>query len=222
MGFHVAVPGVHGKHSPAVGDRGLGQVGQGPMDLLLDQRGPLVTGCRRFLTDLAKPRDALRLHSDCVSSLSVIGLSRTFILWRRKGSGNSVSTLRSHQLGPLSPSISPARKTSLFLILGNFESYTTTGRSQAKTAYEWGSKIQIEGGRGAGNEPVHLRCRGSANSHPRFTAESAREAQRGLSSIPAGTLQYPRESHMELEVSPAWGCGCPVCPGLRKPGLRVI
>lgn len=78
--FHVTVPGVHGEHSPAVRDGGLSQVGQGPMDLLLDQRAPLVTRCGRLLADLAKPLDTLWLHGDCVSSLSVIGLSRTFIL----------------------------------------------------------------------------------------------------------------------------------------------
>lgn len=78
--LHVTIAGVHGKHGPAVGHGGLGQVRQGPMDLLLDQRGPLLAGCRRLLADLAEPLDTLWLHGDCVSSLSVIGLSRTFIL----------------------------------------------------------------------------------------------------------------------------------------------
>lgn len=78
--LHVTVPGVHSEHGPTVRHRGLGQVRQGPMDLLLDQRGPLVTRCGRLLTDLAKPLSTLWLHGDCVSSLSVIGLSRTFIL----------------------------------------------------------------------------------------------------------------------------------------------
>lgn len=80
MRLHVAVAGVHGKHGPAVRDGGLGQVRQGPMDLLLDQRGPLVAGSRGLLADLAEPLDALWLHGDRVSSLSVIRLSRTFIL----------------------------------------------------------------------------------------------------------------------------------------------
>lgn len=50
------------------------------MDLFLDQRGPLITRRRGLLTDFVETLHTLRLHSDCVSSLSVIDLSRTFIL----------------------------------------------------------------------------------------------------------------------------------------------
>lgn len=61
------------------------------------------------------------------------------------------------------------------------------GCSSDKVAYEGRAKRQMEGQRGAGNEPIKLRCRGSVNYHHQLTAEPANGAlPQGLANVPTG------------------------------------
>lgn len=71
-----------------------------------------------------------------------------------------------------------------------------------KVAYEGRAKRQKEGQRGARNEPIKLRCKGSADYHHQLSAEPANGAlPQGLANVPRGPTGATHFVNLGLWVS---------------------